>query len=53
MPFPDSEDAGRNSEWLEKFDHNEFDDGVRYRFLVKLKLKIRELNLCLTDNEFI
>ena len=42
---PDSNVVGsRGQDWFDRHDRNEFDDGVRYRFLIALKLKINEMS---------
>jgi hypothetical protein len=33
----------RPATWFHEYDRNEADDGVSYNFLVRLKLKVREL----------
>jgi hypothetical protein len=47
-------DAGpdwiRPDAWFEAHDRNECDDGVRYRFLLAMKLKLREMHACLAGS---
>lgn len=44
-----SPDQERDASWFTKMDRNECDDGVRYLFLLKLKIKIEEMMKCLLD----
>lgn len=39
----------RPDTWFAAHDRNECDDGVRYRFLIAVKLKLREMHACLAD----
>ncbi|CAG9172518.1 glycosyltransferase family 2 protein [Cupriavidus pinatubonensis] len=39
----------RPHEWFHKYDRNECDDGVSYNFLVRLKLKVRELRAAIEE----
>lgn len=39
----------RPDAWFREYDRNECDDGIRYRFLLRLRLKLRELQASLRE----